>query len=892
MRDALYITQEAAVGFVESMNPGDRVVLIPFNSDIRAIPQLTDDRSALIQAIRSTQARGNTKLYDAVMFAMKHLSPEDGRKALVVFSDGEDTARTSSLDMALNAAARYGYPIYTIYAGSGPRAQDFKRVLRQLTEVNSGRMFLVDRERDLRAAFAEVAAELRSAFVAHYYTRVPADGRWHDIKISAANPDYRIHCRRGFYAANGDPGSRRAEQAASAAAAPEILSDHRRRSTAVRSEAARTALDEILAPPAPIRDVDERPMRASVAPPQRQTVAGPVFKVESRFVEVPVLVEVPGRENPPSLSEKDFRIYEDDSLRDIAFFSRDVQVRDLARLRETAMRKIQGAGARGLAASTAGEAGTLVLARYYLVLDDLMSDVASFQEAKRAAEKILRSYYTGLRPFSLHFASQAQAEVEQGEDLEHMIQRLKQASWRGSRELTSSGDIMSVYEAYLIERGDAQATALAELRYASNVHLSYRNALGEVLGEEVADPRSVEITVMNTMRTLLGENFSRASRTLDGLMAVVNAASLEPGNYPKTIIFLSVGLVPGRMSGRADVTTFMKKLVGMAKRNDIRLFTIDSAGLAVPEPLDIAADGSFLVRNPHLLSILYDHQRGWQGEKDSALNQLASDTGGRFLRNTNDLAAAAGAALDRTGQLYYLGYLSNQPVDGRFHRIRVSTSYPSARIHARDGYFAGRSNQPETLAATSLEGEDWEAVFRRAELAGKSGDWTQFAASLEQIVSRFPNHADIWYNLGVARLRLNDPARAVQALQKAFALSPDDTSTGLALSRALMADGYPDAAADTLKMMIRRRARDPNLLIQLGRIYEADGRPEEAFNAYRRVLDLMSGPPLDVYLLLARTSVDAGRKTEAGLFIQDYLARGGAPDRIDTWRRRLAGAVP
>jgi len=130
-----------------------------------------------IEAIRGTKASGQTELYEAILTGMKSLADKEGRKALVVFSDGEDTAMAKPLSVVLNAVARYGYPIYCIGAGEALKSADLRRILRQLTEVNSGRLFLVERPADLQTAFSEISAELRSAYVVNYYTGVPLDGR-------------------------------------------------------------------------------------------------------------------------------------------------------------------------------------------------------------------------------------------------------------------------------------------------------------------------------------------------------------------------------------------------------------------------------------------------------------------------------------------------------------------------------------------------------------------------------------------------------------------------------------------------------------------------------------------------------------------------------------------
>lgn len=155
---------------------------------------------------------------------------------------------------------------------------------------------------------------------------------------------------------------------------------------------------------------------------------------------------------------------------------------------------------------------------------------------------------------------------------------------------------------------------------------------------------------------------------------------------------------------------------------------------------------------------------------------------------------------------------------------------------------------------------------------------------------RFPDQPNLWYNLGAARLNSGDPARAVDALQRAFALAPDDRVVGMSLARALAADGHGEAGADVLSALIRRSPRDSGLFMELGRVYESDGLPEQAHQAYRSVLDLSSSPPLDLYLLLVRTSMNLGRRIEAELFIEDYLKRGGETGKIDVWRRQLAVA--
>ncbi|NLT65884.1 MAG: VWA domain-containing protein [Acidobacteria bacterium] len=200
VRDSLKSIQDAAIAFVESLKPHDRVTLVFFNSDIQVHHQESDDRRPLIKEIKNAQAQGMTKLYDAMLLAMKHLKGRPGRKAIVCFTDGQDTSGTSSRIAVLNAAARFGFPIYTIGAGAGLELTTLKMILREFAEINSGKALFIQNVGKLKEAFKEIEEELHSAYVLAYYTQVPPDGSFHTVSVRVSDSDHKAHCRKGFYA--------------------------------------------------------------------------------------------------------------------------------------------------------------------------------------------------------------------------------------------------------------------------------------------------------------------------------------------------------------------------------------------------------------------------------------------------------------------------------------------------------------------------------------------------------------------------------------------------------------------------------------------------------------------------------------------------------------------
>lgn len=198
--DSLHTIQDAASAFLGSLYPQDRALLVLFNSEIRSFPQAAEDRTALLNEIRSARARGMTKLYGALLEGMKYLDGRSGRKAIVCFTDGEDTASGLSRVSVLTAAARAGHPIYAIGAGAGLGLSTLQTILRDFAEINGGKALFIESPRKLREAFAQVSSELRSAYVLRYYTRVPADGQWHDLKVRTKDPTHTVHARKGFFA--------------------------------------------------------------------------------------------------------------------------------------------------------------------------------------------------------------------------------------------------------------------------------------------------------------------------------------------------------------------------------------------------------------------------------------------------------------------------------------------------------------------------------------------------------------------------------------------------------------------------------------------------------------------------------------------------------------------
>jgi len=199
MRDSLPDVHQAAAGFVETLRPQDKALVIDFDDRVFLIQELTSDQPLLKEAVSSTEALGSTALYDALHAAFRKLRGIEGRKAIVLLSDGDDTASQLAYDRILEEAKAQSVLIYGIGLG-----EVRKSVLKELSETTGGRSFFVAKANQLADVYRKIADELRRQYYLSYSTTNSKwDGRFIKLEVKSKNPDWSVRARRGYFAVRG-----------------------------------------------------------------------------------------------------------------------------------------------------------------------------------------------------------------------------------------------------------------------------------------------------------------------------------------------------------------------------------------------------------------------------------------------------------------------------------------------------------------------------------------------------------------------------------------------------------------------------------------------------------------------------------------------------------------
>jgi Ca-activated chloride channel family protein len=215
---ALPVAKRAAHRMIATLREGDEAEIAQFTRRLTVLQESTGERSALDQAIDSVQAGGETALYNALYVALKERlrtrDPEElSRSAIVLLSDGEDTASMVDDEQLIDLARRSRVVIYPIglmrRAAEGFRASAVPAYfLTRLARETGGRAYFPDSLDELESAYAQVAAELRTLYGIGYVPLNPrADGGWRHLAVRAPR-GLRVRHRTGYYAPDASSGRR------------------------------------------------------------------------------------------------------------------------------------------------------------------------------------------------------------------------------------------------------------------------------------------------------------------------------------------------------------------------------------------------------------------------------------------------------------------------------------------------------------------------------------------------------------------------------------------------------------------------------------------------------------------------------------------------------------
>ena len=209
MTGSIDLLREAAEQFLIRLLPDDKGMVGAFNDKIQfPVRDFTSDRDELISALKDVDYGNPTRLFDAIQAGLDELARVKGRRVVLVFTDGEDTASKIGMGDALDRARTDEAMIYAIglqsvyFNGQRQVRSSPDRGLRKLSDETGGGYFELKKTDELGSTFTRVAQELHSQYLIGFSPAT--DGKQHKVEVRLKKPGLSARARKTYQAPTGE----------------------------------------------------------------------------------------------------------------------------------------------------------------------------------------------------------------------------------------------------------------------------------------------------------------------------------------------------------------------------------------------------------------------------------------------------------------------------------------------------------------------------------------------------------------------------------------------------------------------------------------------------------------------------------------------------------------
>lgn len=201
MEPRIQAARVAAIEFFRDiLRPTDRAFFAAFAFDAKNLAPFVSDIGSLEEQVNSSgEAAGGTSLYDAIVTGLYRFRSVQGRKALLVITDGEDTTSRLSYDDMLMYVRASRVPLYFIGIGLGFTDVGGVGKMKALAAETGGVAYFIKDVKQLKDTYTQLEKDLRSQYLLSYYTETTKkDDKYRTVEVKVDKPDARVRTIRGF----------------------------------------------------------------------------------------------------------------------------------------------------------------------------------------------------------------------------------------------------------------------------------------------------------------------------------------------------------------------------------------------------------------------------------------------------------------------------------------------------------------------------------------------------------------------------------------------------------------------------------------------------------------------------------------------------------------------
>lgn len=212
----LALAHSAALRFLEGLRPSDRSMVLVIGGETTVLAPLSTDRAAQLAAVAGLEPWGTTRLYDTILDGLDAIAPGDGRRALVMLSDGDERYSVATAADVAARARTAGVLIYPVAVG-----RTRPPLFAGIAALSGGRSFHATDPAALGEILVQITQELRHQYLLGYVPARAASpaAEWRSIHVEVNRPGVRVRARQGYlYRPSSRASSRQASPSSNVAA--------------------------------------------------------------------------------------------------------------------------------------------------------------------------------------------------------------------------------------------------------------------------------------------------------------------------------------------------------------------------------------------------------------------------------------------------------------------------------------------------------------------------------------------------------------------------------------------------------------------------------------------------------------------------------------------------
>jgi Ca-activated chloride channel homolog len=192
--------KNAIIRLLTSVESDDSIGLFTFARNLTPLSNFTTDRKAMLGAVLRTRAAGDTALFDSLAQLSREISRVDGKKAILLFTDGDDNVSTISLEASVKETKRVGIPIFAMLYGRALTDASLLKRLEDISKSSGGTPFRVRQADDLPSIVHQIGEDLRQSYLLGYQSDNGSQADWRALKVELpSKPKLNVKAKDGYW---------------------------------------------------------------------------------------------------------------------------------------------------------------------------------------------------------------------------------------------------------------------------------------------------------------------------------------------------------------------------------------------------------------------------------------------------------------------------------------------------------------------------------------------------------------------------------------------------------------------------------------------------------------------------------------------------------------------